>query len=444
MKPTILQGHTRPIKSISFSSDSTRAFSASSDRTIISWDVEKKEKSKVYSHAAAINSFVLSSCNKYLVSGDNTGTVYIWDVVKGIINIQIEGDPSETVRSLTLSDDDKILLITFSGRGKTAISKLKCYSFESLIKSDETETEIGENNNLNGNSNSNKNDGHKIPYNNESIYYNTNSIYSQNSNSNSNNNNSKKGNKNSIKDPVLETYFHVPKKLQIENIQPIKEIKARKSKYVKALFAFDKQLQIIAAREDGVLELIDYSSGEVILEKEVHKETILDFDFCTKQKLIITSSTDGYAYVLTIDKLEVKFKFHPENPTRNLNTCKIMLIDNPFLQKKNVDLDMLFDNGIDSIEDKFINLRKADKLPIAIFSGGQDSKLVTTTHKNEGGFEIVVHDLLFGAQLLYFESHFGPVNTLGCSSSKSLFASGSEDSSVRLYNIEEYLKSIDI
>jgi len=121
-----------------------------------------------------------------------------------------------------------------------------------------------------------------------------------------------------------------------------------------------------------------------------------------------------------------------------------MLIDNPFLQKKNVDLDMLFDNGIDSIEDKFINLRKADKLPIAIFSGGQDSKLVTTTHKNEGGFEIVVHDLLFGAQLLYFESHFGPVNTLGCSSSKSLYASGSEDSSVRLYNIEEYLKSIDI
>jgi len=111
--------------------------------------------------------------------------------------------------------------------------------------------------------------------------------------------------------------------------------------------------------------------------------------------------------------------------------------------KKKFNLDYVFSKAFDRVEDPYTSLRNEPKLPIAVFTGGQDSKLVTTTHKKEGGFEIVVHELIDGAQLLYFASHFGPVNALGCVKDKALLASGSEDATVRLYNLYDYLKDLD-
>lgn len=78
-----------------------------------------------------------------------------------------------------------------------------------------------------------------------------------------------------------------------------------------------------------------------------------------------------------------------------------------------------------------------------MFSGGQDSKLVTNTHKEEGGFEILAYELETGVRLLNIESHFGPVTALGCLPYNQTLISGSEDSSVRTYEIYDYIKSLE-
>ena len=140
------------------------------------------------------------------------------------------------------------------------------------------------------------------------------------------------------------------------------------------------------------------------------------------------------------------YKFHPDTPTRNLNCCRLMLIDNPYVQSKKLDVDDIFSemkSESELFEDKFLKLRKNDKLPIAIFSGGQDSKNVTNSHKKEGGFEIIIHELITGMKLMEIDSHFGPVNTLGCLFDVPILASGSEDSSVMMYNIYDYIKFHD-
>lgn len=438
MKPTILQGHTRPIKAISFNNDSSKILSASNDRSIICWDVEKKEKEKSFPHSAAISSFALSSCNSYFVSGDNTGTVSICDFQKGITLTLIEGDPTETVKSIAFSEDSKTLLIAFSGRTKNAASKINAYLFEQLIaiESPEKDKEIIEEQGSSPIKESIKNDGPKEK---ESIY-NQESIYSINLNANSAKNKGKKSKEKPI-DPIL---LHKPNKIQLESLVPIKVFNSTQSKYIKAVFV-DNSKSILAAKENGCLELIGYESGEVTMCKEFHSEPILDMDYNENLRLILTASSDGYACVVSVDTFQTLYKFHPENPTRNINSCRLMIIPNPFANKKKVNVDDLFVSGEDEIWiDKFKALRQEQKLPLAVFGGGQDSKLVTTTHPKDGGFEIIVHELVEGSQLLYFQSHFGPINALGCSTNeKACFASGSEDATVRLYNLDEYIRALD-
>lgn len=461
MKPTILQGHTRPIKSINISSDASKVYSASNDRTIISWNTEKKEKDKVFMHAAAINCFIISSCGKYLISGDNTATVYIWDIEKCVILTSIEGDPVECVKSIFLNNNENLLLITFAGRAKQAPSRLKSYDFKKLVfpdvqvnsSSNGTE-DVNSNYNYNNyyentnNTNNNnkiynlidspvtndysntKNDGLKSDdYSNQSIY------------NNSNNKSFKKKKKEKdVKEPVHQTV-----KLNMNNIPTIFEVKANKSKYVKAVYV-ENDKYILAAKEDGSVELISSTTGETLLSKQVHTDAILDMDFSEKLRFVLTASMDSYCTCLSLDTFEILYKFRPENPTRNINTCRLVLINNPFKEKKKVDVDDLFNDKVDEsqlLQDKYLKLRNNDKLPLALFSGGQDSKLVTTTHKNEGGFEIFVCELLTGIELLSFESHFGPVNSIGCLLESPIVASGSEDATVRVYNVEDYIRNLD-
>jgi len=458
MKPTILQGHTRPIKSIDFSSDATQVFSASNDRTIVCWNIEKKEKEKTFLHVAAINCFILSACGKYLISGDNTATIYIWDIEKNFIITSIEGNPSESVKSIYLNESSEVLLIAFAGRGKTAPSKIKSFAFKPLVfpeKQSNGHTNGHPKNDGKGgviyndfssgnekptlyDMNQEKNDGLKNDkYSSQSIYSNSNS----NTPTNKSSKKEKKGKQQSQPvEPVLNT-----RKLLLTEIPPLSEFNSCKSKFVKAVF-IQNDKYILVGKEDGSVELLNGNTGEVLLEKQVHPEAILDIDVCENLRFILTSSSDGYCILLSLDSFDILYKFHPENPTRNINSCRLMLIDNPFVPKKKLDVDELFSNNKDEVElleDKYLKLRKNDKLPIAVFSGGQDSKIVTTTHKSEGGFEIFAHELITGSELLNFTSHFGPVNALGCTMKSVVLASGSEDATVRLYNIEEYIKALE-
>ena len=74
-------------------------------------------------------------------------------------------------------------------------------------------------------------------------------------------------------------------------------------------------------------------------------------------------------------------------------------------------------------------------------SGGQDSKLVTTTNQKEGGFEILIYHAIDGFEVNNFLVHFGPVNTLAVKG--NVLASGAEDATVRIHKLESYLFPID-
>ncbi len=80
---------------------------------------------------------------------------------------------------------------------------------------------------------------------------------------------------------------------------------------------------------------------------------------------------------------------------------------------------------------------------VSLIAGGQDSKLVTTS-KQEGGFELIAFDSINTLQketnlLFSLNAHFGPVNSVDFSKSKMLLASGAEDSSAKIFNINNIL-----
>jgi WD40 repeat protein len=431
-KQQIIQGHSRPIKDIKFSQNGEMIYTASVDRNVISWNVLSGEKAKTYPHSAAVN--IIQLTKDYMITGDNTGCVYIWDTQGGVLLKQIEQDPTLCVRSISLSTDDSLLLILYAGRMKGAKSFINVYRLQDILdyKGDSKEEEI-----IN-----------IVP---PTTYSNKSGM---------------------MKAPVMGS---IPKAKPIvieENctaVIPIKtfECKSSETKYVQAKFAISDK-SIIVSREDGYLELINFSNGKIITENKFHNDIILDFDLNTEHSLILTASRDGTACVINFDTFQTINKFHPQNPTRNLNACTIAVVPNPEYEKSvvvntindvNVQMDanlnlngkrqpqqeilkLDIDNFFSGSEDLKESSKKIKKeFIIAVLSGGQDSKLVTTTNQKEGGFEIIMYEALEGYEMANYLTHFGPVNTLAAM--KNILASGAEDATVRLYNVENYLFPID-
>jgi len=128
MKPIILSGHSRPIKDLKFSANSEHLFSASNDRNVILWAAETGQKLMNYQHTAAVNTLGLTSDGKLLVTGDNTGTSYIWDVQGGNLLKKMENENLVNLRSLEISNDDKKVVLVLAGRTKESSSSVNIYN----------------------------------------------------------------------------------------------------------------------------------------------------------------------------------------------------------------------------------------------------------------------------------------------------------------------------
>ena len=231
---------------------------------------------------------------------------------------------------------------------------------------------------------------------------------------------------------------------------------------------------LLVSREDGYLELINFNNNKLITECKFHDDVIMDFDIDSKNGIILTASIDGYACVINIDTFQVINKFHPLNPTRNLNTCKIMNVENPNYENTNtkksselftdqnmqnyicnifnpnptqksnelvqLDIDSLFVSNAPTENKKTLTVNKKDKeLSFSLMSGGQDSKLVTTTNAKEGGFDTLTYNSMTGEQIACFMDHFGPINTLAINENARLIASGAEDATIRIYKLENFV-----
>ena len=387
---TLQEGHSRPVKHIKFSSDGKFVFSASADRLVIKWDYKNDVKSNVYTHQASVNVICISNSNKYMFTGDSTGVIYVWDIIKNEQIKRITFKVFYNIRSLNLSTDETYLITTLAERTAKGISHVGIYLIDDIIKV-----------------NSNPSLGNASP--NDSS-------------------------------PEPETY----KKYVCSEIN---------TKFVKSCFS-NMNKSVLISREDGVLEMYDFYTDALISSFKFHNDEILDFDVNDEYGIIITSSKDGEMSLINSNSFQLINKFKPTNPVRNLNACQIAVIDNPYYSapgvEKGISIDTLFDlNSMDLTKLKYFeneeDNEKAKKyknkkqIVLAIVGGGQDSKFVTTTEKKEGGFEIIIYNTLTGEKLTEFLEHFGPINTLAVH--KNILASGAEDASVKVYEIDRYLFS---
>jgi len=223
--------------------------------------------------------------------------------------------------------------------------------------------------------------------------------------------------------------------------------------FVKSCFV-NLNKSILISREDGSLEMYDFITDKLISSAKFHNDEILDFDVNDDYAIIITSSKDGEMSLINLNTFQLINKFKPTNPVRNLNACQIAVIDNPYYvapgMEKGISIDTLFDLNtmdlskikyIENEEDKEITKKYKNKkqIVLAIVGGGQDSKFVTITDQKQGGFEIIIYNTFTGEKLAEFLDHFGPINTLAVH--KNTLASGAEDASVRVHEIEHYLFS---
>ena len=136
MKPIILSGHCRPIKDLKFSSNSEQLFSASCDRNVILWATETGQKLMTYQHTAAVNTIGVTSDSKLLVTGDNTGTSYIWEIQGGNLLKKMENEALLNLKSLAISNDDRKVAIVQSGRTKEASSFVDVYNLLDIFMKD--------------------------------------------------------------------------------------------------------------------------------------------------------------------------------------------------------------------------------------------------------------------------------------------------------------------
>ena len=134
MKPLVLKGHSKPIKDLLFNKDNDLLFSASTDRLITLWSSEYGERIGTYLHDAAVYTMSIDDTTKYLVSGDSTGCVYIWEASTGNKLNKFLMPKVPSIRSVNFNYQNDLVSIAYGGRTATAESVIDIYKFEDLLK----------------------------------------------------------------------------------------------------------------------------------------------------------------------------------------------------------------------------------------------------------------------------------------------------------------------
>ncbi len=114
-----LSGHTRWVRSVSFSPDGTLLASGDVDDTLILWNVATKQRIAILEgHTRGVNSVSFSPDGTLLASGDAYGTILLWDVGATLKQIARFGHGGG-VHSVAFSPDGGILA---SGSGDGTIT----------------------------------------------------------------------------------------------------------------------------------------------------------------------------------------------------------------------------------------------------------------------------------------------------------------------------------
>ena len=75
-----MEGHTRPVNNVSFSSDGTLIASGSDDKTIKLWDQAGNLITTLSGHADMVNSVAFSKDDRFLISGGSDNQIIKWKI----------------------------------------------------------------------------------------------------------------------------------------------------------------------------------------------------------------------------------------------------------------------------------------------------------------------------------------------------------------------------
>ena len=346
MKPVVFAGHSRPIKDIQFNFEDDLLFTASNDRYVTLWSTETNERIGTYYHDAAINCMTVTPDSKYLVTGDNSGYIYIWDVNTGkALNVIESGYPSPT-SSLDLGVSDRQICVSFNCRSKSDRSKVLIFDIEEALK---LKTEVNP----------------------------------------------------ETKQPMS----------LLKSIPLLNSFESNTDHKIVISRFLNSNKNVLCAFDNGLVE-VRKVGGEILNSKKLHSNLIKDLNLSFREELALTSSKDGQSILFDPETLDILNVFKPDNPVRNINAGKISPLFNPDLPEKN-------------------------QLRHCFIGGGQDSKDVTFTKSTEGGFEILIYDMITGEEVGSISGHFSPINALAISNSGKIIVSGGEEATVRLHTLSE-------
>jgi WD40 repeat protein len=103
----VLRGHQKQVNAVAFTSDGSRAVTASFDSTIRFWDSATGQEVRKFSgHDGQVHAIALSRNDQMLLSGGYDGTVRVWNVASGEI-LQTFPHGKATVTSVAFSPDER-------------------------------------------------------------------------------------------------------------------------------------------------------------------------------------------------------------------------------------------------------------------------------------------------------------------------------------------------
>ena len=108
-KPHCFEGHSDWVRCVRLSTDSKIVFSASDDKTVCAWNIEKKAlEYKLEGHEGYVYSLSVFPSGKFIASGSGDKRVKIWDLALRKESASLEYH-SANVTALKVTDDEKIL-----------------------------------------------------------------------------------------------------------------------------------------------------------------------------------------------------------------------------------------------------------------------------------------------------------------------------------------------
>ena len=105
-----LEGHTSWVSSVVVTSDNKYIVSGSWDKTIRIWNLlEKRQETVLQGHTDSVWTVAVTSDNKYIVSGSRDKTIRIWNLLEKKQETVSQGHTS-CVNSVAVTSDNKYII----------------------------------------------------------------------------------------------------------------------------------------------------------------------------------------------------------------------------------------------------------------------------------------------------------------------------------------------